>query len=103
MKLVDSSVDRILALAERDFGKGNFTMIVTADHGGHDRDHGSQDLRDVTIPWVAWGRGVKPGKLVQGVKTMDTAATVLNLLGVPEPANWVGKPVIEAFERRTFQ
>jgi len=85
------------------FGTGNFTIIVTADHGGHDRDHGSEDSRDVTIPWIAWGRSVKPGQLKQGVKTMDTAATVLSLLGVAEPANWVGKPVIEAFQPDAFQ
>jgi hypothetical protein len=28
---------------------------------------------------------------------MDTAATVIWLLGVTEPANWAGNPVIEAF------
>ena len=73
-------------------------MIVTADHGGHDTNHGSDDPRDVTIPWIAWGEGVKPGRLVESsVRTMDTAATVLWLLAVSQPADWVGQPVVQAF------
>jgi phosphopentomutase len=72
-------------------------MIVTADHGGHDRDHGSDDPRDVTIPWIAWGRAVQPGQLSTSLKTMDTASTILWLFQVPEPTDWAGFPVVEAF------
>jgi predicted AlkP superfamily pyrophosphatase or phosphodiesterase len=103
VKRADTSVQRILTIAERDFGKGNFTMIVTADHGGHDHDHGSDDERDVRIPWVAWGRGVKPGQLTQDVTTMDTAATILFLFGITTPADWVGRPVVGAFQQETLQ
>ena len=39
------------------------TVIVTADHGGHGRDHGTERPEDVLIPWIAWGAGVEPGKL----------------------------------------
>ena len=38
------------------YGAGDYSVIVTADHGGHDVDHGRTSPRDVTIPWVAWGR-----------------------------------------------
>jgi arylsulfatase A-like enzyme len=94
----DAAVARLLAAADRAYGAGEYTIIVTADHGGHNRDHGSDDPRDVTIPWIAWGRSVKAGELhAAGVRTMDTAATVIWLLGVTEPANWAGNPVIEAF------
>jgi predicted AlkP superfamily pyrophosphatase or phosphodiesterase len=95
---VDESVAEILALANRTFGSGNFTLIVTADHGGHDRDHGSDDPRDTTIPWIAWGRAVKPGALENDIRTMDTASTVLWLFGVPKPSDWAGRPVLAAFE-----
>jgi predicted AlkP superfamily pyrophosphatase or phosphodiesterase len=94
----DAAVGRILAASTAAFGAGQFTVIVTADHGGHDRDHGSDDVRDVTIPWIAWGEGVDPGQLVASrtVTTTDTAATVLRLLGVREPAGW-SAPVADAF------
>ena len=94
---VDASIERLMAIAERSFGPGNFTMIVTADHGGHDRDHGSSDPRDVTIPWIAWGRAVSPARITRPVQTFDTASTVLWLLGVSKPTVWAGNPVTEAF------
>jgi predicted AlkP superfamily pyrophosphatase or phosphodiesterase len=100
VRLIDASIGRIVEAAQRAFGTGNFTMIVTSDHGGHDRDHGSADPRDVTIPWIAWGRGVKPGPLSEAVKTMDTASTVLWLFKVSEPTDWAGLPAAAAFQSR---
>jgi arylsulfatase A-like enzyme len=94
----DRALGRLITHAEQAFGKGNFSVIVTADHGGHDMNHGSADPRDVMIPWIAWGQGVKPGLLpASTVRTMDTAATVLWLLAVDRPADWAGQPVIDAF------
>ena len=94
----DRAVERLIALAERAYGPGNFSVIVTADHGGHGTNHGSDDPRDVTIPWIAWGMGVKPGALPEStVRTMDTAATVLWLLAVTGPADWSGQPVRGAY------
>jgi phosphopentomutase len=98
VEVVDAALGRLLTAVERAFGTSTYTVIVTADHGGHDRDHGSADPRDVTIPWMAWGRAVKPGHLQStAIRTMDTAATVAWLLGLDKPENWVGQPVQDAF------
>ncbi len=95
----DAGIEDLLAIADRTYGPGNFSLIVTADHGGHDTNHGSDDPRDVTIPWIAWGRGVEPGELTSAdVRTMDTAATTLWLLGVATPSDWTGRPVRQAFD-----
>lgn len=94
----DAGVARLITAAERAFGRGNFTLIVTADHGGHDGNHGSDDPRDVTIPWIAWGRGVKASEIVTAVRTMDTASTVVWLLGLQVPEPWAGTPVVSAFD-----
>jgi arylsulfatase A-like enzyme len=99
VRSADRAVARLVRAADTAFGRGTYTLIVTADHGGHGNDHGSEDVRDVMIPWIAWGRGVKPGSLTGStVKTMDTAATVLWLMGLPEPADWAGEPVTSAFD-----
>ncbi|HEY8991979.1 MAG TPA: alkaline phosphatase, partial [Luteolibacter sp.] len=83
-------------------------FILTADHGCHDiKDkegktrgtHGDATADDVTIPWVAWGKGVKPGFTVTSpVVQYDTAATALWLLGVPVPESFWGRPVTSAFQ-----
>lgn len=73
-------------------------FIVSADHGGHEKTHGSRSPEDMTIPWIAWGKGVKPGfTITDPVTTYDTAATALWLLDVPVPADWDGKLVSSAF------
>ncbi|WP_043588918.1 alkaline phosphatase family protein [Geminisphaera colitermitum] len=83
-------------------------IIMTADHGCHDTKnkegktvgtHGSASPDDVIIPWVAWGRGVKPGFTITApVVQYDTAATALWLLGVEVPESFWGRPVTSAFE-----
>jgi arylsulfatase A-like enzyme len=93
----DAAVGRLLKAADTAYGAGRYAVIVTADHGGHDFDHGSDDPRDVLIPWIAWGEGVKAGALAGPVRTMDTASTALWLLGVAEPSAWAGTPITAAF------
>ena len=100
VRRADEAVGRLLVAADRAYGAGRYTIIVTADHGGHDQGHGSDDARDVTIPWIAWGQGVVAGRLPDAsVTTTDTAATVLYLLGIDRPASWSGAAVTAAFAR----
>jgi predicted AlkP superfamily pyrophosphatase or phosphodiesterase len=87
---------------------GSSVIILTADHGSHDfKDkngntrgtHGSAETSDVTIPWVAWGCGVKKNFTITApVVQYDTAATALWLLNVPVPESFWGRPVTSAFE-----
>ena len=94
----DAAMARLIAASDIAFGAGQYTLIVTADHGGHGYGHGSDDPRDVTIPWIAWGEGVKRGRLIEWrVQTMDTASTTLFLLGLDRPSEWSSSPVVGAF------
>jgi predicted AlkP superfamily pyrophosphatase or phosphodiesterase len=73
-------------------------LIITADHGGHAKTHGRKIPEDMLIPWIAWGRGVKPGfAITAAITTYDTAATALWLLSVPVPEGFDGQPVMSAF------
>jgi predicted AlkP superfamily pyrophosphatase or phosphodiesterase len=98
VRTADAAVARVVAAADRAFGTGNYTFLLTADHGGHGRSHGSNRPENVTIPWIAWGEGVRSGtELPRGIRTMDTAGTALWLLGIDAPDGWSGVPVREAF------
>ena len=104
VRAADAALARLLKVADSAYGRGNYSLLVTADHGGHDRNHGSDDPRDITIPWIAWGKGVKTGELDHAsVRTMDTASTVLWLLGLSEPTDWAGTPVFGAFDAAAGQ
>jgi predicted AlkP superfamily pyrophosphatase or phosphodiesterase len=74
-------------------------VFISADHGGHDKTHGSNAPEDMNIPWIAWGKGVRVGADVsEPVKTYDTAATALWLLGVALPEGFDGHPVQSVFQ-----
>lgn len=98
VKEADLAVARVLAEADERFGRGAYAVIVTADHGGHKKTHGSTDPRDTTIPWIVWGAGVQRGDTLSGVRTMDTAATVLWMLRLDVPESWTGRPLTAAFQ-----
>jgi predicted AlkP superfamily pyrophosphatase or phosphodiesterase len=73
-------------------------IILTADHGGHDQTHGTAQKEDLTIPWIVFGPGVNAGAPIEvPVSIMDTAATAIWGLGLAVPADWDGRPVVEAF------
>ena len=98
VRKADVGVQRVIAAADKAFGAGSYTVILTADHGGHGRTHGSKDPRDTTIPWITWGKGVQPSSSVaEQVRTMDTAGTALWLLGVEAPDGLAGTPVRSAY------
>jgi predicted AlkP superfamily pyrophosphatase or phosphodiesterase len=101
VRQADAGVARLVEAADATYGGGGYTIVITADHGGHDRTHGSAAVEDRRIPWIAYGAGVRTEQeLLPGIRTMDTAATVLWALGVPVPADWAGRPVVSAFETR---
>jgi predicted AlkP superfamily pyrophosphatase or phosphodiesterase len=96
---IDIVVETLGQAADSAFGRGAYTVILTADHGGHGRSHGTADARDSNIPWIAWGKGVEAGRrLAPGIHTTDTAATALWLLGIAVPSWMTGRPVVEAFK-----
>ncbi|MDZ4771172.1 MAG: alkaline phosphatase family protein [Chloroflexota bacterium] len=72
-------------------------MILQADHGGHDRFHGTEEPEDMTIPWIMLGAGVRAGHTIaRDVNLLDTAPTIAHLLGLSAPREWEGTPVVEA-------
>jgi predicted AlkP superfamily pyrophosphatase or phosphodiesterase len=74
-------------------------IIITADHGGHGKGHVLGTPEDKTIPWIAWGQGVKKHFTITApVNTCDTAATALWLLDVPPMIAMTGTPVTSAFK-----
>lgn len=95
---VDEAIGKILQTVEYMYAGKNYVVILTADHGGSGRTHGSSSNEDSLIPWITWGNiSRKNFPITKGIKTQDTAATSLWLLGIKVPEEWQGVPVEEPF------
>ncbi len=71
-----------------------YTYIITTDHGGHDRTHGTDMPEDMLIPIIIKGKGFEAGKILENANIMDIAPTVAKLLGVEPDGEWEGKALI---------
>ncbi len=101
------SAPYLAQLAEADVAIGRLlqalpsesTVVITADHGGRGQIHGSNRAEDMTIPWIVAGPRVlaRGRELTRPVSTVDTAATVLYVLGLTPPEGASGTVVSEAF------
>lgn len=75
------------------------TVVVHADHGGHDRVHGTGMPEDMTIPWIIAGPQIKKGYEIEGaVSLLETAPTAARILGIEPHPEWEGHCVEEAFK-----
>jgi predicted AlkP superfamily pyrophosphatase or phosphodiesterase len=76
-----------------------YTSIVHSDHGGHDRNHGTDSDEDMTIPWMAVGPNIKKGYTIQAqVSLLDTAPTAAKILELKPHHEWEGNCVEEIFQ-----
>ncbi len=92
MKSVYKAWDCIQRI-DKSLPKG-YTLIVTADHGGHDRIHGTDLPEDMTIPLCICTSEGKKGEIEDKVSIKDIAFTIASLLEVPPVTEWEGKNLI---------
>ncbi len=92
----DECLEQVMSTIEQGGYMEHTLLLVTADHGGHNRSHGTRMEVDAKIPWFAWGGPAKKGRTKHDVSTMDTAATALSALGLKLPDHIQGTPVLEA-------
>jgi predicted AlkP superfamily pyrophosphatase or phosphodiesterase len=68
-----------------------YSVIITADHGGHDRTHGTTMQEDLTIPLFMVGEKFARGKVIENASIIDIAPTIVKILGVNPNEEWEGR------------
>lgn len=94
----DACLGELLAAVDEAGIADSTLIIVTADHGGHNRTHsGARRLvSDRHIPWIARGPGVPADAWLEDtVTTYDTAVTALAALGLPASSDMAGVARLE--------
>lgn len=93
MKAIDNSwadIERIMKSLPEDYD-----VIITADHRGHDRMHGTNLPEDMTIPVFMTGPDFEKDKVIENVGIMDIAPTIAQILGVKANPEWEGKSLLD--------
>lgn len=86
--MVWSCIEKVVGTVGADYD-----VIVTADHGGHERGHGTDMEEDMNIPLLL--RLTQPAALREGpVSLLDIAPTVCALLGVRPDRDWEGESLL---------
>ncbi len=70
-----------------------YTIIITADHGGHDRMHGTDLPEDMTIPMFFIGSAFEKNKELEAVSILDIAPTIASVMGFEREKEWEGKVI----------
>lgn len=68
----------------------DYLIIVTADHGGHERMHGFDIPEDMTIPVFYYNKKFGSTE-IDGINIMDITPTVAKVLGTEREPEWIGK------------
>ena len=92
LRRVSMAVDNIRRVIEA--CGDEYSVIITADHGGHDRHHGLDIPEDMTIPMFYIGKRFEAGKRFSGGSILDIAPTVVKLMDADPAPEWEGTAVI---------
>ena len=69
------------------------SAIVVADHGGHERSHGTNCPEDMTVPlYIHAPRHESSG--VEAPDLLDIAPTIATLCGIEAPSAWEGRSLV---------
>lgn len=88
-----SRISTALDNVKRIFDKysDEYRIIIMADHGGHDRMHGTDMPEDMTVPFFYYGPEFTPGEITEPVSLLEIAPTVAKLLGLEPEDEWEGR------------
>jgi hypothetical protein len=99
---IDTEIGKIIAGIQEYGMAKNTTIIITSDHGGVGFGHGGESMLELEVPWIIAGPGIKKNALLDSPNDLaNTSPTIAKILGLKTPAEWIGKPVNEAFISKT--
>ena len=104
---IDGYIGRIYEAYKQNGMLDETLFIVTSDHGGTGKSHGTLTDAEKYVMFAAAGKNVQNGT-IGDIEIRDTAAIVLHALGYENPETWTARVPsglfegVEAVERPTY-
>ena len=101
LRRISIAIDNVKRVIET-FGN-EYSVIIMADHGGHDRTHGSTLPEDMIVPFFFYGPAFGKGKEIDGISLLDIVPTIAKIMEI-EKLNPTHEEVVEfAKEEAKYQ
>ncbi len=95
---LDSCLSQIVTAVEEAGIMDETVIIVTADHGGIEKEHGGKTMQEMLVPIIFYGKNVRKGHVIsESTMIYDIAGTIAYLLDVEQPQVWIARPITSAF------
>ena len=99
---IDTEIGKIVSGLQEAKMMLNTTIIITSDQGISGLVNGIESTADLEVPWISAGPGIQKNVLLEIPNDhINTAPTIARILGLKTPAEWIGKPVLEAYIPKT--
>lgn len=72
-----------------------YSVLITADHGGHDYTHGTYEDCDMTIPILLRSDRRADEHRLEHANIIDIAPTICDLIGISPSARWKGSSFLK--------
>ena len=89
LRRISIAIDNVKRVIE--FSAEEYSVIIMADHGGHDRTHGTRMEEDMTVPLFLYGKDFEGGRILPEASILDIAPTIAKLMGLECEHEWEGK------------
>ena len=92
LRRISIAIDNVKRVIDA-FGD-EYSVIIMADHGGHERSHGTTLPEDMTIPFFFFGKEFARGNTVSGLSLLDIAPTIASIMGIEPEMEWEGRSIV---------
>ena len=93
LRRISIAIDNTKRVIET-FGN-EYSIIIMADHGGHDRRHGTDLPEDMTIPFFFYGPDFAENTVIkEKASLLDIAPTIVSVMGIESDVDWEGRSLI---------
>ena len=92
LRRIDIAIDNVKRVIEA--CGDEYSVIIMADHGGHDRSHGTTCTEDMTVPFFFYGEKFEGGRELSGLSLLDIAPTIAAVMGVAPEDEWEGHSIV---------